>query len=106
MTIREAAAAIRDKRASPVELATAAISRIDRLNPTLRTFITVTAEYALQRARQAETELAAGRSRGPLCTASLSPSRPARNARRTHHIGIQDFRESCARFQLDRGREA
>jgi aspartyl-tRNA(Asn)/glutamyl-tRNA(Gln) amidotransferase subunit A len=66
VTIREAADAIRNKRVSPVELATAAISRIGRLDPTLRAFITVTADYALMRARQAETELAGGRDRGPL----------------------------------------
>jgi aspartyl-tRNA(Asn)/glutamyl-tRNA(Gln) amidotransferase subunit A len=66
VTIQEAADAIRDKRVSPVELAVAAISRIDRLNSTLCAFITVTAEYALMRARQAEAELATGLVRGPL----------------------------------------
>jgi aspartyl-tRNA(Asn)/glutamyl-tRNA(Gln) amidotransferase subunit A len=66
VTIREAANALREKRVSPVELASAAISRIDRLNAKLRAFITVTAEYAMMRARQAETELANGRDRGPL----------------------------------------
>ena len=66
MTIREAAIALRDNQISPVELAAAAISRIDRLDSTLRAFITVTADYALVRARQAEAELAAGRDRGPL----------------------------------------
>jgi aspartyl-tRNA(Asn)/glutamyl-tRNA(Gln) amidotransferase subunit A len=66
VTIREAADAIRDKRVSPVELAGAAISRIGRLDSTLRAFITVTADYAMTRARQAETELAVGHDRGPL----------------------------------------
>lgn len=66
MTIREAANALREKRISPVELTTAAISRIDRLNAKLRAFITVTAEYAMIRARQAESELAGGRDLGPL----------------------------------------
>lgn len=66
MTIREAANALREKRVSPVELTTAAISRIDRLNSKLHAFITITAEYAMIRARQAESELAAGRDRGPL----------------------------------------
>ncbi len=66
MTICEASAAIRDKQVSPVELTTAAISRIERLNPTLNAFITITADYALTRARQAEAEVAAGRGRGPL----------------------------------------
>jgi aspartyl-tRNA(Asn)/glutamyl-tRNA(Gln) amidotransferase subunit A len=66
VTICEAADALRSKRVSPVELTSAAISRIDRLNSTLRAFITVTAEYAMLRAREAESEMAAGRYRGPL----------------------------------------
>jgi aspartyl-tRNA(Asn)/glutamyl-tRNA(Gln) amidotransferase subunit A len=66
MTIREAADSLREKRISPVELTNCAIARIERLNADLRTFITVTSEYALLRARQAETELNAGRDRGPL----------------------------------------
>jgi aspartyl-tRNA(Asn)/glutamyl-tRNA(Gln) amidotransferase subunit A len=48
-----------------VELATTAISRIDRHNPELRAFITVTAGQALDQARQADRELAMGKDRGP-----------------------------------------
>jgi aspartyl-tRNA(Asn)/glutamyl-tRNA(Gln) amidotransferase subunit A len=66
VTIREAAQALREKRVSPVELTAKAIARIDRLNSSLCAFITVTADYATMRARQAETELEAGRDRGPL----------------------------------------
>ena len=66
MTIREACAAIRSRRFSVLELTTAALGRIERLNPSLRAFITVTAEPALAAARQADDELAAGRDRGPL----------------------------------------
>jgi aspartyl-tRNA(Asn)/glutamyl-tRNA(Gln) amidotransferase subunit A len=66
VTIREAANALREKRVSPVELTSSALARIERLNPTLRAFITVTADYALMRARQAETEFASGQDRGPL----------------------------------------
>src|SRR5450432_4417263 len=65
MTIRETAAGLRSRRFSSVELATDAISRIDRLNPSLRAFITVTAEQALEQARQADRELAMGKDRGP-----------------------------------------
>jgi aspartyl-tRNA(Asn)/glutamyl-tRNA(Gln) amidotransferase subunit A len=65
MTIREAAAGLRAHRFSAVELATAAISRIDGLNPSLRAFITVTSEQALEQARQADRELAMGKDRGP-----------------------------------------
>jgi aspartyl-tRNA(Asn)/glutamyl-tRNA(Gln) amidotransferase subunit A len=66
VTIREAAHALREKRVSPVELTAKAIARIDRLNSSLCAFITITADYAMTRARQAETELNAGRDRGPL----------------------------------------
>ncbi len=66
MTIREAARALREKRVSPVELIAKAIARVDRLNSSLCAFITITADYAMMRARQAETELSAGRDRGPL----------------------------------------
>jgi aspartyl-tRNA(Asn)/glutamyl-tRNA(Gln) amidotransferase subunit A len=66
VTIREAAEGLRARRFSAVELATAAISRIDRHNPDLRAFITITAEQALNQARQADGELALGKDRGPL----------------------------------------
>jgi aspartyl-tRNA(Asn)/glutamyl-tRNA(Gln) amidotransferase subunit A len=66
VTIREAAEALRRGRVSAVELTTASLNRIDRTNSTLRAFITVTAEKALQQARQADVELAAGKDRGPL----------------------------------------
>ena len=66
MTIREAAAALRKRRLSAVELTMAAIARIDRLNGNLHAFIAVTAPYALDRARVADAELATGRDRGPL----------------------------------------
>ena len=66
VTIREAADALRARQFSSMELTTAALARIGRLNATLRTFITVTAEAALAKAAQADAELAAGRDRGPL----------------------------------------
>jgi Asp-tRNA(Asn)/Glu-tRNA(Gln) amidotransferase A subunit family amidase len=42
------------------------LERIRRFDPQLRCVITVTAEHALARARQADAEIAAGRYRGPL----------------------------------------
>ena len=66
MTIREAASALRERRLSSVELARHALERIERLNPKLNAFITLTAESALERAGLADAELAAGRDRGPL----------------------------------------
>ena len=66
MTIREAGRALRAREVSSVELTRIAIEQIERLNPTLNAFITVTAESALARAQEADVELAAGQDRGSL----------------------------------------
>ena len=49
-----------------MELTRTCLARIEQLNPTLNAFITITAEIALEQARQAEAEIMAGRWRGPL----------------------------------------
>jgi aspartyl-tRNA(Asn)/glutamyl-tRNA(Gln) amidotransferase subunit A len=54
MNIGEVADLVRKKKVSPVELTTACLARIDRFNPALNAFITVTAELALEQAREAE----------------------------------------------------
>jgi len=66
LTLAEAADQIRTRKLSPVELTRACLDRIERLNPTLNAFITITADQALEAARQAESEIAAGQYRGPL----------------------------------------
>ncbi|MGH2461844.1 MAG: amidase [Chloroflexota bacterium] len=66
MTIGAIAPLIRQREVSPVEVTDAVLARIDRLNPVLNAFITVTAEAARQAARDAEKEIASGRYRGPL----------------------------------------
>ena len=60
------AAAIRERKVSAVEAASACLDRIARLDGRLRAFITLDAEGALAVARERDAELAAGRSRGPL----------------------------------------
>ncbi len=62
----EVAALLRRKAVSPVELTEACLARIERLNPALNAFITITAEQALQQAREAEAEIQRGRWRGAL----------------------------------------
>ncbi len=57
---------LRRRTLSPLELTQAFLSRIEKLNPQLNAFITVTAESALAQARQAEAEIAHGAWRGPL----------------------------------------
>jgi aspartyl-tRNA(Asn)/glutamyl-tRNA(Gln) amidotransferase subunit A len=66
MTIREAGQALRSHSVSSSELVSVAVSRIDRLNSTLRAVITATADQAMHRAEQLDAELAAGRDRGAL----------------------------------------
>jgi len=66
LTIREASDQIRKKKISPVELTRACLARIDLANPALNAFITITTESALEQAREAESEVARGKWRGPL----------------------------------------
>ena len=66
LTISESAELLRRKEISPVELATACLDRIERLNPVLNAFITVTRESAMVEARVAEDEIQRGHWRGPL----------------------------------------
>src|ERR1035441_2028252 len=66
LTLTEAAQQIRSRQLSPVELARACLARIERLNPTLNAFITITAALASEQARQAEAEVMACHWRGPL----------------------------------------
>lgn len=65
-TIAEAAAHLRRRKISPVELAEEALARIENLNPRLNAFITVTAERALREAHAAEREMRRGKFRGLL----------------------------------------
>ncbi len=66
LTLTEAARLIVTRQLSPVELTEACLERIEALNPLLNAFITVSAEQALQAARQAEAILSRGESGGPL----------------------------------------
>src|SRR5690349_3371500 len=54
LSIADAALLLRNKRLSPIDLTQACLKRIERLNPKLNAFITVTAESALAQAREAE----------------------------------------------------
>jgi aspartyl-tRNA(Asn)/glutamyl-tRNA(Gln) amidotransferase subunit A len=65
-SISEAAEQIRQRKISPVELTRECLETIDRLNPTLNAFITVTADSALAEAKKTEQEMQSGNWRGPL----------------------------------------
>ena len=66
MTIQEAAAALRARKVSSLELTGAALDRTARLDSKLKAFITVIDESARSRAQQADAELSRGIDRGPL----------------------------------------
>lgn len=65
-SILEISQLLRQRRVSPVELTRECLAKIERLNPALNAFITVTAEAALARAQEAEREIQRGDWRGPL----------------------------------------
>ncbi|MGH2560447.1 MAG: amidase [Thermomicrobiales bacterium] len=62
----------RDRSLSPVEVTDAILRRIDRLNPLLTAYITVTPELALKQARVAEAAYQPGGSPGPLAGIPIS----------------------------------
>jgi len=66
LTIAEAATLIEKRELSPVELTESRLSRVERLDGKLHSFIRVLGEPALAAARTAEAEIMAGRRRGPL----------------------------------------
>lgn len=65
-SILETSELLRKGTISPVELTTECLERVEKLNPTLNAFITVTAESARMEARHAEAEIRRGAWRGPL----------------------------------------
>ncbi len=62
----ELSALIRAKTLSPVELCEAVLARVERLNPKLNAFITVTADLARRQAKAAEERARKGALLGPL----------------------------------------
>jgi aspartyl-tRNA(Asn)/glutamyl-tRNA(Gln) amidotransferase subunit A len=66
MRIVEISEQLRKRELSPVELTRDCLRRIERLDPLLNAFITVTADSALAEARQAEQEILDEKWRGPL----------------------------------------
>jgi aspartyl-tRNA(Asn)/glutamyl-tRNA(Gln) amidotransferase subunit A len=66
LELAAASQAVQKKEVSPVELTRCCLERIERLNPELNAFITVTADSALDEARKAEAEIIRGEWKGPL----------------------------------------
>jgi len=66
LTLKKASELLRRKAISPVELTQACLKRIERCNPSVNAFITVTSESAIATAREIEAEQRRGKWRGPL----------------------------------------
>jgi aspartyl-tRNA(Asn)/glutamyl-tRNA(Gln) amidotransferase subunit A len=66
LTAVEASRAFATRRLSPVDLLSALLTRIEALDPRLNAFIRLDGAAAMDAARAAEQEIAAGRIRGPL----------------------------------------
>jgi aspartyl-tRNA(Asn)/glutamyl-tRNA(Gln) amidotransferase subunit A len=65
-TIATLAREIESRKISPVEVTRLFLERIERVNPTLNAYLTVTADQALADAQKADQEINQGRYRGPL----------------------------------------
>ena len=65
-SLHDLAGRIRRRELSPVDVVDAHLRRIEAVNPALSAFLTVTGDRALDAARRAEAEIAAGHWRGPL----------------------------------------
>ncbi len=64
--VRHLAELIRSRRVTSVELATMYLERLKKYNPVLNCVVSFTDDMAMNQARQADSEIAAGRYKGPL----------------------------------------
>lgn len=65
-SIRELHQQLTQKKRSAVEIVQESLDRIQKLEPKLHSFLTVTAEQALEQARRVDAQIAAGEKIGPL----------------------------------------
>ncbi len=66
MTVEELAPQIKAKKISPIELTESYLARLEKLGAKLGAVATLTADLAMQQARDAEKEISGGKYRGPL----------------------------------------
>ena len=96
--IRALSSLIRDGDVSPVELTERCLARLDEFGPNYNSLVTLTSERALETARRAESELAAGRDPRPAGRNTLGGEGPARHVRRhTHVLGSRAVQRSAIR---------
>ena len=72
LSIAGLASVLEGRQASPVDVTSAYLKRIEALNERLRAYVTVNADGAMSAAAEAEREIGAGRYRGPLHGVPLS----------------------------------
>jgi aspartyl-tRNA(Asn)/glutamyl-tRNA(Gln) amidotransferase subunit A len=65
-TISDTAARIRTRQISPIEITEALLERIEKIDPQIHAFVTLTADLALEQAKKAEQDIASGNYKGPL----------------------------------------
>ena len=73
MTALELRRLIRSKQISPVAVVESALRHIERLQPVLNPYVTVTADLALEAARKVEAAVMRGEDGGILCGAGAPP---------------------------------
>ena len=66
LPVAQLGALIRERKASPVEVVSSYLDRVDELDGRIHAFITVMRDEALDAAHRAEKDIAAGTYRGPL----------------------------------------
>ncbi|MDZ4234557.1 MAG: amidase, partial [Dietzia sp.] len=66
LTFTEASDKIASRELSPVELTESSLKRIREVEPDIHAYATITEDLALEQARVAEKEIAAGKYKGPL----------------------------------------
>jgi aspartyl-tRNA(Asn)/glutamyl-tRNA(Gln) amidotransferase subunit A len=66
MTISQMSALIQAKKVSPVEVVESVLQSVERLEPDINAFVTITGDLAMEAAKQAEKVVMAGNSTGPL----------------------------------------
>ena len=86
-----------DRTMSAVALTEAMLERIAELDPVIKSYATVLAEEALAEARQADTELSSGKSRGPLHGVPLAVKDLCDAKGVATMAGIPSFKDRVAR---------
>ena len=104
-TIADISPLIKAKQISPVELTHATLKCIEQFDSSLKAFTTVTADYAIERSREAEIEVMKGRYRGPLhgIPYTLKDVIATKDIRTTYgHPRLYDFKpaESATVYRL------